>query len=285
MSEKSSVSSMTGFARLKISGYIVEVQATNKKGVELHLSVPKELAQIESFIRRKLGTLLVRGQAFIKVYSEKVTGLKITKESCATVHAYLVDIAKSLDPTYKVSFETVLNVAAGFDIPHKEEETSWEEGLTELWDQLTAMKRKEGSALAKDILMRTEAILKAVEFIEKETRLAPEIFRKKILEKLESLKTTSDDDKERVIREVILYSEKADVTEEVVRMRSHISQLESLLKSAKEPIGRTIDFLIQEMMREANTMGSKAPGVQSMNEVIFIKGEIEKIRQQGSNIE
>mgnify|MGYP000703371474 CR=1 FL=1 len=285
MFEKQSVSSMTGFARVKISDYIVEVQATNKKGAELHLSLPKELGQLESFIRKKLGALLVRGQAFIKVYSEKISGLKITKESCFAVHAYLVDIASSLDPSYKVSFETVLSLAGGFDIPQKEEEAVWEKGLTELWTQLTHMKQNEGLALAKDISMRLEAILKAVDFVETENRLAPEIFRKKILEKLESLKTSSEDDKERVLREVILYAEKADITEEVVRMRSHISQLESLLKGAKEPIGRTIDFLVQEMMREANTMGSKVPGVDSMNQVIFIKGEIEKIRQQGSNIE
>lgn len=281
--------SMTGFARCKIAGYLLEVQTINKKGSELTLSFPRELALKESFVRKKLGSLLHRGHAFVKAFPEGKSELKISKEACQKAHAYLSDIATSLDSTYKVSFDNVLAVLSEFDVSKEEEDSEWEaiwdKGLDELWRILLAMKEKEGEALVNDIQMRLELILQSVNMIEKENLTAPEFYRKKILEKLESLKAIGDEDRDRVLREVVLYSDKVDITEEVVRMRSHIDQLQKLFIGSNEPIGRTIDFLIQEMMREANTMGSKAPSVQAMNEVISIKSEIEKIRQQGSNIE
>lgn len=281
------VLSMTGFARVKIGCYLVEIQTINKKGAEISLSFPRELALKESFIRKKLGSLLQRGHAFVKIFREGTDAFKISKEVCKKAHSALVEIAHSLDPSYKVSFETVLSVLDQFNFSEESQDLEWEsiwnQGLDELWQMLIKMKEEEGRALAKDIRMRNEAILAAVLVLEKENQKAPELFGKKILERLESLKAIVDEDRERVLREVVIYAEKVDITEEVVRMRSHISQLEKLLKGSLEPIGRTIDFLVQEMMREANTMGSKAP--LSVNEVVFIKGEIEKIRQQGSNIE
>ncbi len=282
--------SMTGFARCKVAGYLIEVQTINKKGAELSLSLPRELVLKESFIRKKLGALLQRGHAFVKVFSEKKADLKISKEACKKAHTYLMDIATSLDPSYKVSFDNVLAVFSEFTLSTEEDDDSewenvWNKGIDELWKILIEMKEQEGEALVRDIQMRLKLIFQSVNMIEKENLTAPEFYRKKILEKLEDLKVINDEDRDRVIREVVIYSDKVDITEEVVRMRSHIDQLQKLLYESNEPIGRTIDFLIQEMMREANTMGSKAPSVAAMNEVIFIKGEIEKIRQQGSNIE
>ena len=283
------VYSMTGFARTKIAGYLVEIQTINKKGSELSISFPRELALKESVIRKKFTSLLQRGHAFVKVFPEGKNEVKISKEACQRAHAYLTDIAKSLDSTYKVSFDNVLDVLSEFDVSKQEEsdewEGVWEKGIDDLWKNLAQMKAKEGEALAKDIVMRLELILQLVQIAEKENFMDPEFYGTKILEKLESLKVIGDEDKDRVLREVMLYTEKVDITEEVVRMRSHISQMQNLFAGSNEPIGRTIDFLLQEMMREANTMGSKAPGINSMNAVISIKSEIEKIRQQGSNIE
>lgn len=275
------VLSMTGFASGKIGGYLVEVQTINKKGAEVSISLPRELGLKESGIRKKIGSLLQRGHAFVKVFSEKRGEGEISKDDCKKVHKHLTEIACSLDPSYKVSFDTVLNHLSKFSFI--EDDTDWDKGLDELWVLLTAMREKEGDMLAKDIEMRADLILKEVEGIERENKGAPELFTKKIMERLEGL--VRDEDKDRVLREVVLYAEKVDITEEVVRMHSHISQLKKLLSSRGEPIGRTIDFLVQEMMREANTMGSKVPGVDSVSGVIFIKGEIEKIRQQGSNVE
>ncbi len=280
---------MTGFARGKVAGYLIEIQTINKKGAELSLSLPRELALKESFIRKKLGALLQRGHAFVKVFPEKGSDLKISKEACHRMHEYLTDIAISLDPDYKVSFECVLKALLEFDISKSDEgnewEAEWNDGLDILWQMLLKMKEKEGEALVKDILMRLDLISKNIQMLEKENVDAPDFFGKKILERLESYKILGPEDKERALREVMIYSEKVDITEEIVRMRSHISQLEKILTSSKEPIGRTIDFLMQEMMREANTMGSKSPSVQAMNVVIAIKSEIDKIGQQGKNIE
>ena len=281
--------SMTGFARAKVAGYLIEIQTINKKGAELSLSLPRELALKESFIRKKLGTLLQRGHAFVKVFPEKGSDLKISKEACHKMHEYLTDIAVSLDPTYKVSFECVLKALLEFDVSKNDEgnewEPQWESGLDGLWKSLLKMKEKEGEALVSDIRMRLDLISKAVNQVEVENKDAPELYGKKILDRLSGYNALISEDKERVLREVMIYSEKIDITEEVVRMRSHVSQLRKILSSSNEPIGRTIDFLIQEMMREANTMGSKAPSVEAMNVVIFIKGEIDKIGQQGKNIE
>ncbi len=284
------VYSMTGFASQKISGFLVEIQTINKKGAEISLSLPKSLSLKENFIRKKIGALLSRGHASVKIFSENNQDAKVSLDSCLSMHQYLKGIAKTLDPSFIVTFDMVLQAVLNFDVSKKSEEDhegeeGWDEGLNQLWQKLLLMRKKEGEILAKDILLRLDLINKAVTALEKANVGAPEIFGKKILERLEALKEINDADRERVLREVMIYAEKVDITEEVVRMRSHIQQLEKLVKSSNEPIGRTIDFLVQEMMREANTMGSKAPGVLSMNEVIFIKGEIEKIRQQGNNIE
>jgi uncharacterized protein (TIGR00255 family) len=281
---------MTGFARQKISNFLVEIQTINKKGAEISLSLPRSLSLRENFIRKKIGMLLSRGHASIKIFSENNQDVKVSLDSCQIMHSYLKDIAKSLDPSYVVTFDMVLHAVQNFDVSKKHEEDQeweeeWEKGLDELWQKLLFMKKQEGEVLAKDILARLDQINRSVANLEKENENAPELFANKIRERLEALKEINEADKERVLREVVIYAEKVDITEEVVRMRSHIVQLEKLLTSSNEPVGRTIDFLVQEMMREANTMGSKAPGVASMNHVIFIKGEIEKIRQQGSNIE
>ena len=210
------VCSMTGFARAKIAGYLVEVQTINKKGAEISLSLPRELALKESFIRKKLGSLLQRGHAFIKVFPESGGEQKISKEACKKVHAHLTEIANSLDPTYKVSFDTVIHVLSEFP-PAEEESKDWEEvwntGLDEFWKALTVMRQKEGEALVADVCMRLELILKSVLVLEKENLHAPEFFGKKILEKLENFKAVRDEDKDRVLREVMLYSEKVDINE------------------------------------------------------------------------
>lgn len=281
---------MTGFARQKISHFLVEIQTINKKGAEISLSLPRSLSVKENFIRKKIGTLLSRGHASIKIFSESNQDAKVSLDACQSMHNYLKDIARSLDPSYVVTFDMVLNAVQNFDISKKNEEDEkfeeeWEKGLDELWKKLLLMKQQEGEVLASDIRLRLDLIEKSVANLENENKKAPEIFGNKILERLQALKEINEADKERVLREIVIYAEKVDITEEVVRMKSHILQLQKLLNTTGEPVGRTIDFLVQEMMREANTMGSKAPGVISMNEVIFIKGEIEKIRQQGSNIE
>jgi uncharacterized protein (TIGR00255 family) len=284
------VYSMTGFARCKVGGYVLEVQTVNKKGAELSLALPRELSMKESFIRRKLGSKLQRGHAYVKIFQEGSEDTKLSKDACIKMHEHLVDIAKSIDSSFVVTFDNVLRALGTFDASKEVNldeswKVEWEEGIEELWGQLLNMKSKEAEVLVSDINMRLDLILDSLEILERENEKAPEFFKNKILERLESYKSLLDEDKDRVLREVILYSEKVDITEELVRMKSHISQMVNLFESAKEPIGRTVDFLVQEMMREANTMGSKTTTVEAMAKVIFIKGEIEKIRQQGSNIE
>jgi uncharacterized protein (TIGR00255 family) len=284
------VYSMTGFARCKVGGYVLEVQTVNKKGAELSLALPRELSMKESFIRRKLGSKLQRGHAYVKIFQEGSEDFKLSKEACIKMHKHLVDIAKSIDSSFVVTFDNVLRALGTFDASKELSvdeswKVEWEEGIEELWAQLLTMKSKEAEVLVSDIKMRLDLILNALEVLQVENEKAPEVYKNKILERLESYKSLLEEDKDRVLREVILYSEKVDITEELVRMKSHISQMANLFETAKEPIGRTVDFLVQEMMREANTMGSKTTTVEAMAKVIFIKGEIEKIRQQGSNIE
>jgi uncharacterized protein (TIGR00255 family) len=281
---------MTGFARCKVGDYVVEVQTVNKKGAELSLALPRDLSMKESFIRRKLSSKLQRGHAYVKIFHEGVEDFKLSKDACIKMHAHLSDIAKAIDSSFQVSFDNVLRALGAFE-PSKEVsqdeswKSEWDLGIDELWNQLSQMRSNEAKVLVSDIVMRLNLILDSLKTLELENQKSPEIYKNKILERLEAYKTLLDEDKDRVLREVILYTEKVDITEELVRMRSHIEQMNQLFKASKEPIGRTIDFLVQEMMREANTIGSKTTSVEAMAKVIFIKSEIEKIRQQGSNIE
>jgi len=149
---------------------------------------------------------------------------------------------------------------------------------------LVKMKETEGKALAADMLKRVKTLQSNVNAMEKMSSKAPEYYREKLLARLEVLLKEPLED-ERVLREVALFAEKADITEEITRLKSHLVQFADLLKSKEESVGRTLDFLIQEILREINTVSSKSPDLALTQLAVSSKAELEKIREQVQNIE
>ena len=147
---------------------------------------------------------------------------------------------------------------------------------------LLKMKQKEGKALIEDILLRLDLLIKCIEKIERFSPDSVKKMKQKLLEKIEEVSTVQD---ERILKEVALFAEKVDITEELTRFRSHIDQFHQLIQSKEILMGRKMDFLIQEMVREVNTIASKSMDIHISHQVIEMKSELEKIREQSQNSE
>lgn len=286
--------SMTAFGRSRqqIGGrpFIIEIHSVNRKGLEVGLHVPKELLFAEMAIRRRVTQAAKRGHVVVKIIPDEVVKQRITFDACKKMHEKLSEIARTLDPSYKVTFDTVLEMTSKGDFLFTESESAIETDLENALDvalgEWDRMKGQEGKVLTADILGRLKLMKTSLKRIEKMKEGATAKYREKLLEKLAEVKQVLDEDRDRVLREVVLYVEKLDITEEIVRLESHIAQVQNALSKTEDvSIGRTIDFLIQEMLREANTISSKASDLEVIQEDLLIKSEIEKIREQVQNLE
>jgi uncharacterized protein (TIGR00255 family) len=147
------------------------------------------------------------------------------------------------------------------------------------------MREREGAHLAQDLATRVGVMRKAVGMIRKQAPLTAENYRQQLIERIRSagLESPAPDD-ERLLKEIVLFADRSDISEELTRLQSHFQQFEDCQKS-KEPVGRTLDFLAQEMNREVNTIGSKANDAVVSREVVTLKAELEKFREQAQNVE
>jgi len=152
-------------------------------------------------------------------------------------------------------------------------------------EQLIAMKLAEGEAISTDIRGRLEAIVEHTAAIEAAAPRAVERYRERLTERVQELALELVDNEDRIVREVAILAEKLDITEELVRLRSHVEQFRTYLDGEDTGVGRTLDFLSQEMHRELNTIGNKAAELEITQRVVLAKSELEKIREQVQNVE
>lgn len=289
------VNSMTAFGRGKFSlnerAYILEIHSLNRKGLEISVNLPSDLAFLEIYIRTFLKKMCLRGYLTCKVFHDSAKNHKISHDSMKAIHEKLSSIAKDLDKKYEVEFSHVLQVAmkgAGMiEMGQKEAEKAVEKALEEASKAFVSMRVVEGDVLKDDISDRLLQIEKTCGKITERGKDAPRRMKERILERLQEVESSNGDDQERLMREVIIYTDKYDITEEMTRLQSHIGQMRSLMGEQKKKgaIGRTLEFLLQEMLREINTTSAKSQDLGIISEVIFIKSEIEKIKEQVQNIE
>jgi len=286
---------MTAYGRayseeIEGTSVVIELHSVNRKGLDLRVHLPKELLFLDLDIRKKLGQQLVRGQVTVKLTFKEgkekkgsvalLKKLKTEWESKASELGYakeVVDFPFLLGQTERFSFEEL-----GFG-----EEKIKQLVMTTLDDvlaQFIEMREVEGKALAEDVTKRLSLLSQMADKIEKESEKGPEIYRETLLEKLKEILSEAERD-ERIFKEVALFAEKIDTTEEIIRLRSHLKQAENLFTSKEKSIGRTLDFLVQEMGREVNTIGSKTHQLSVTEQTVLAKQELEKIREQGHNIE
>jgi uncharacterized protein (TIGR00255 family) len=287
---------MTGFGRstYEIDGrtYNVEIKSVNHKYNDINIRLPKFLNPLEDEIRKQIQSSISRGKVDVYItfenYSDKGTNIKINKALAKEYLSELKDLATETGIPFEIS---IIEVSRLPDIL-KIEETGDEEliskelkvALVEAIDNFVQMRTVEGEKLAEDMKKRIDWIeVKIKEISEYSSKLVDE-YIEKLGNRVKELMKTDVVDEVRLAQEIVIYSDKCSIEEELTRLYSHISQFNTLLQGTS-PIGKKFDFLVQEMNREINTIGSKANCLEITNRVIDIKTEIENIREQIQNIE
>jgi uncharacterized protein (TIGR00255 family) len=289
--------SMTGYGRgesshegLKIT---VEISSVNRKQSEIALGLPRELDALESRVREEINRAVSRGRVTCRVTLESGAGsaapARINVELAKSLAAQLGDLARALH-LGEVGLEHVLRVPGVVEVagPVADTEAVWpvlHKALSGALKGLVAMREREGGHMAADLRTRITLLSESVARVEAR---APEVmtrFRDQLRERVAAagLPLPAEDD-ERLLKEIVYYSDRSDISEELARLKSHFAQFETIAKS-KDAVGRTLDFLSQELNREINTIGSKANDAVISREVVVLKTELEKFREQAQNVE
>ncbi|UCB52239.1 MAG: YicC family protein [Candidatus Zixiibacteriota bacterium] len=291
------VASMTGYGRAELVEEnlkaTVEISSVNNRFCEIQFRLPKQLSPLESKLKEMILSTISRGKINFSLSWEETSAVasyaKLNEEA-ADVY---FNIMKELKGRYGLSGDVRLDQFFGLpDLVkvEKEEpdlEKAWEvvsEVTGRALEEFNRMRKAEGAKLAQDLTGRVAGLEEAIPQIEKLTPNSVDNYRKKLKTKITELLDAMVVDQHRIELEVALMAEKCDVTEECVRFTSHNQQFLSALKE-DGPVGKRLTFLLQEMNREANTIGSKAADAEISQKVIFLKEEIEKIREQVQNIE
>lgn len=290
------IKSMTGFGRgtYEIDGrkYIVEIKSVNHKYNDVSVKLPRILISLEDGIKKQISSNISRGKVDVFVtfedYSEKVTNIRINKP---LAKEYLNQLKELADETGLEFSPSIIEISKLPNILKLEDSDETDQisgelniAVEEAIKNFVEMRSQEGEKLIADMKTRVDLIAGKVEEIsEFSATLVPEYIEKLEGRIKEYLKTDVVDEA-RLAQEIVIYSDKCSVEEELTRLRSHIAQFNNLLKGSS-PIGKKFDFLVQEMNREVNTIGSKANSLDITNRVIEIKTEIENIREQVQNIE
>lgn len=289
--------SMTGFGRCEatINGreIVVEIKSVNHKFFEFFCRTSRGYSFLEERLKSAVNSKISRGKIdlFVSVSMPEDTQANVTVNH--NLAAGYVSALKELSQVYEIPFDITAAALSRYpDIltVHKtpeDEDQVWEAvlpALDEALERFLAMKRSEGERLKADVLSRAENILGIVEKIEKRSPRTVKEYEERLKEKILDFLQGASVDEQRLLTEVAIFSDKVAVAEETVRLRSHIEELKKALDT-DGAVGRRMDFIIQEMNREANTIGSKVSDAELAHKVVDIKVEIEKIREQIQNLE
>ena len=291
------VKSMTGYGRAveTVNGreFTVEVRSVNNRYLDCTVKLPRNLSFGEDAVKQAVKTSISRGKVdvFVSVRSEgaQETAVSLNKPMA---EGYLA-VLRQMRQEYGLAGEITVSMLAGLpdvfllDKPPVDEEQLLADFLSVVQKALAnfdAMRRTEGTALAADLRGRGETILSLVGQVEAGSPQTVADYRARLEAKLKEVLANAAIDESRILTEAAIFADKVAVDEETVRLRSHLNQMNTML-DAGGPIGRKLDFLLQEMNREANTIGSKCSDVRLARVVVEIKAELEKIREQTQNIE
>lgn len=290
--------SMTGYGRATVSTnigrFVVEISSLNRKFFDLTLALPKELSRFENEVRKWIGEQVSRGQLTVKIaaYFNKETPLTVTPNLplAKQLKSAWNALSQELNVEREFPLEAVINLPGmliyGEEFKNVEEyQTPLHDAVRKALEDFIQMREVEGEYLQKDILSRLKAIREKVLLIASKADMATSKYRKKLIERIEEVLPGVVENEERILREIALYAEKIDIAEEITRFDSHTIQMEKLLQSTQQEVGKTLEFLVQELNREVNTIGSKSADVEISGLVIEIKGELKKIHEQIQNIE
>ena len=296
--------SMTGFGRGQYEdenfSVTVEMKTVNHRYNEVAIRLPRFLNPLEDKIRKTILKTVNRGRIDVFINADYTSSenctLKVDKNLAAAYHKALQEVGAAIgleelninsaqEVMYLSRCQDVINVKEGFfDV-----ETVWpkvEQAVEEALDNLVTMRETEGGNIYGDFIYRADLIAEKLTKIEERSPMVVEEYQAKLTDRLNNLLADHNItvEPERLLQEVAIFADRASITEEIVRLKSHIKQFKNIINS-DQPVGRKLDFLIQEFNREANTIASKANDYTLAQIVVEIKAEIEKIREQIQNIE
>ena len=296
-SENNMIKSMTGFGRGEVSEgqrkITVEMKAVNHRYMDVNIKMPKKLNFFDASIRNLLKEYIQRGKVDIYItyedLSEQTVSVKYHPDVAASYLAYLNEMAESFSLENDIRVSTLSRYPEVFTMEEQEidEEGIWkvlEAAIREACEFFVESRLKEGENLKNDLVGKLDGMLKLVDYIEENSPKIIEEYKQKLQTKIHDLLEDNRVDENRLLMEVTIFADKICVDEEIVRLRSHIMMVKNTLIEGGS-IGRKLDFIVQEMNREANTILSKSTDLEISNRGIELKTEIEKVREQIQNIE
>ena len=291
------VMSMTGFGRAEISvgtrDIIVEIKSVNHRYFEFSCRTTRGYSFLEDKLKKYVNERVSRGKVDMYVGITENDDTAVEVELNKPLAKGYIDAMRAMVSEYGVNDDISVSVLSRFgDIfqisrPPADEEAVFNDvkvAADAALEQFLSMRETEGEKLRADILSRCNTIMSVVGEIEERSPVTVVEYRERLYSKLKDVLQSNDIDDQRILTEAAVFADKVAVDEETVRLRSHFDQMKKFLDSG-EPVGRKLDFIVQEMNREANTIGSKVNDSKLAHKVVDIKGEIEKIREQVQNIE
>lgn len=288
--------SMTGFGRASLESngknYIIEIKTVNNKYSDITVKSPKRLSFMEDRIRKQIANRITRGKVEVSVsffdFSNKSKNVVLNKEIAKEYIKQLKEIADENNLSENISVVEIAklpDILNSIDSDNDEEITSEALQCSNMaLDSLIEMRKTEGENIKQDLLVRIERVQNLVDKIAENSKGIVEEYVSKLEKRVKEILKTDVVDENRIAQEAVIYADKTSIEEELTRLNSHIVQFKELVNS-DGPVGKKLDFMIQEMNRETNTIGSKAGSGEITKAVIDLKVELEDIREQIQNIE
>jgi uncharacterized protein (TIGR00255 family) len=292
--------SMTAYGRASLNTdvghFVLEIQSVNRKFLEINVLLPKELSRFDIDLKKWVAPFVSRGQVTIKI-SASFEGVDDVPFSVKPNIALAKQMKKAWDDIAdKLGVKESFNLSLLADVEgillieeNDAEDDRYRLSLKTVLDKAVKdyveMKRQEGSLLQADIMSRLQKIYVWMEDIQTRTPFATKKYKEKLVARLEELHPGHIENEDRILREIALFAEKIDITEEITRFFCHLTRTKEIIQSDQETIGKTLEFILQELGREINTIASKSSDLEIANNTINIKSELEKIREQIQNVE
>lgn len=291
------VRSMTGYGRVQRVvdnlNILFEIKSVNHRYFEFNARIPRTYGFVEERLKAYLQNYIARGKIDVFMTIDSLAGgdseVKLNYVAADTYVKALRELCEKYNLIDDISVSTVARYDDIFTVikSSDDEERIWKAVklvADEAMNRFMAMRTAEGERLKTDLIARAERVSELVGIVEKRSPETVDEYRNKLTLRMKELLSDKTVDENRILLEAAIYADKVSVTEETVRLKSHLKQFEIML-DGDEPVGRKLDFLMQEMNREANTIGSKACDLEIANVVVDIKAELEKIREQIQNLE
>lgn len=293
------IKSMTGFGRGEFTDgkchVVVELKSVNHRYSDINIRMPRRYSFVEDKVKNAVKEFVKRGKVDVSIMVDNITESDVTIRLNEPLAKQYIENFNLLKEKYGIEDKISLSLLADMpevlkQIPDVEDEEEMAKRILEpalqAGKNLDEMRTVEGAKLAEDLLYRADLIKSLVDRIETRAADVPEDYADKLRDRIaELLKNSVEIPEDRILLEAAIFADKCNVTEELTRLNSHMDQMKKIIDSGTGTEGKKLDFLVQEMNREANTIGSKANDIDITNLVLQVKAEIEKIREQVQNIQ